>query len=195
MTLPVVHSPTTPPTSSQSGLVDATQTLGDSKSDLSIICAHSVVTARMEKLVYATSGLSPQGPVRLATWGRFSVLEFDGMPSGTSAVRASGSAGNAGVYETWAFGPGTFKLGTGLPAVPEATERRELSGSGGGQSWFVQRLEWLLHFPGHSYTGTSPNGGPGTADTANNLGAAGSWNRIATQRKLVKFARFVTREA
>jgi hypothetical protein len=48
---------------------------------------------------------------------------------------------------------------------------------------------------GHAYTGTAPNGGPGNGTGANELQNAGSWNRVFPERKQVKFARLVTREA
>ena len=106
------------------------------------------------------------------------------MPSGTSAVRANAAAGAAGVYETWLFAPGALALGMGAPANAEGTDRNELTGEGSGHEWFVQRLEWLPHFPGHSYTGTAASGGPSNGSGSNNLNNAGSFNRIIKRPKI-----------
>jgi hypothetical protein len=48
---------------------------------------------------------------------------------------------------------------------------------------------------GHAYVGTAANGGPANGSGANNLAAAGSWNRVAAERKQVKIARLRTTEA
>ena len=49
--------------------------------------------------------------------------------------------------------------------------------------------------PGDAYTGTAANGGPGNGAGANDLQNAGSWDRVYPERKQIKFARMVTREA
>jgi hypothetical protein len=100
----------------------------------------------------------------------------------------------AGVFQTWLFGAGTFAFGAGSPKVPTAVNRVEEAGNGGGSEVLHNRVEWSMHPVGHAYIGTSPNGGPSNANTANNLAAAASWRRAYAERKMINMARLVTRE-
>ncbi len=99
------------------------------------------------------------------------------------------------VYDSWLFGAGSFRLGMGSPKVPTEVEREAGGGNGGGQEILYSRQEWSIHPVGHAYTGTAPNGGPGNSAGANDLNNAGSWNRVYPERKQIKFARLITREA
>jgi hypothetical protein len=117
------------------------------------------------------------------------------MPTGTSTVLANGNAGNSGMYETWLFGAGALQLGVGAPKVPTEVQRQAQAGNGGGQEILYNRVEWCIHPMGHAYIGTAPNGGPSNAASSNNLNIAGSWNRVYSERKQIKFARLLTREA
>jgi len=103
--------------------------------------------------------------------------------------------GAANVYTSYILGAGALRWGVGIPKVPIATDRQELEADGGGREYLINRVEWMLHPTGHAYSGTSPNGGPTNAATTNNLGAAGSWNRVVNERKQVKLASLITREA
>jgi hypothetical protein len=87
------------------------------------------------------------------------------------------------------------RLGTGSPKVPTEVQRYPQAGNGGGQEVLYNRVEWSVHPAGHAYTGTSPNGGPGNGTGANQLNVATSWNRVWPERKMIKFARLVTRES
>ena len=178
------------------GFLQAKQKMGDAKAALTIILTHSAVSTRMEGIVYDdTEDFSPQNTVRLATWQGHRVVVFDGMPSGAAAVRAGGTAGVAGVYETWIAGPGVIRLGMADPVNAEGFDTDELAGSGGGQEFFVQRVQWLPHMPGISFVATAAKGGPTNAASAGNLNHAGSWNRVINERKLVPLVRYITQES
>ena len=105
------------------------------------------------------------------------------------------SAGNSGMYETWLFEAGALQLGVGAPKMPTEVQRQAQAGNGGGQEILYNRVEWCIHPMGHAYIGTAPNGGPSNAASSNNLNIAGSWNRVYSERKQIKFARLLTREA
>ena len=124
-----------------------------------------------------------RGEIEIPTFLGREVIVDDGLPS----------TGN--VYDTWLFGMGATMLGMGTPKVPVEVERKPGAGNGGGQEVLYMRNEWLMHPTGHAYVGTSPNGGPTNAATSNNLADAGSWARRYPERKQIKFARLVTREA
>ena len=168
---------------SAEAFIDATATLGDSSDDLGIMMVHSIVKARMKKNNLIDFIPDSEGRVNIPTFQGYIVIEDDGMPVTSS------------VYDTWIFGSGATMLGTGSPKVPTEAYREPLAGNGGGEEILTNRVEWCIHPIGHAYTGTAPNGGPGNGTGANQLNVAGSWNRVYPERKQVKFARLVTREA
>jgi hypothetical protein len=181
---------------SAEAFLDAKLTMGDSQDDLSMVMVHSVVYNRMQKNNLIDFIPDSTGMVQIPTFLGAEVIVDDGMPNGTSTVLGSGSAGPANSYETWLFGPGTVQWGVGSPKVPVETERKASAGQGGGQDVLHSRVEWSLHPVGHAFTAVSPpNGGPSNAATTNNLNIATSWNRVYPERKQIKFARLITREA
>ena len=180
---------------SAEAFIDAANTLGDSEEDVAVVMMHSVVKARMQKNNLIDFIPDSEGRVRIPTFlGRIVVVD-DTMPSGTAVVRGDGSAGVAGMYETWLLGPGQIRFGVGQPKVPIETDRQPLAGDGGGVETLTSRVEWGIHSRGHAYVGTAPDGGPSNAATANNLAAEASWNRVFPERKQIKFARLITRES
>lgn len=168
---------------SAEAFIDAAVTMGDSMEDLTACIVHSVVYARMQKNNLIDFIPDARGEVNIPTFLGREVIVDDGMP-------ATGS-----VYDTWLFGSGAVQLGVNSPKVPTEVERKAGAGNGGGQEVLYNRVEWAIHPSGHAYTGTAANGGPDNTANANMLGAAGSWDRVFPERKQIKFARLVTREA
>ncbi len=168
---------------SAEAFIDAAVTMGDSMEDLTGVVVHSVVFSRMQKNNLIDFIPDARGEIQIPTFLGREVVIDDNMPN------------TANVYDTWLFGSGAIRIGVGSPKVPTAVEREEGGGNGGGQEILYSRQLWALHPAGHAYTGTSPNGGPGNSAGANDLAAAGSWNRVFPERKQIKFARLVTREA
>ena len=168
---------------SAEAFLDAAVTMGDSMEDLTAVFVHSVVFNRMQKNNLIDFIPDARGEILIPTFLGREVVTDDGLP-------ATGS-----VYDTWLFGSGSVRLGVGSPKVPTETEREAGGGNGGGQEILYSRQEWSIHPVGHAYTGTAPNGGPGNGTGANDLNNAGSWNRVFPERKQIKFARLVTREA
>lgn len=170
---------------SAESFIDATLTMGDSMDGLGIILVHSIVYARMLKnnLIDFITDSSNGMAVKVATFLGREVIVDDGMPN------------SGGVYDSWLFGSGAVRMGVGSPKVPVETLRIPGAGNGGGQEVLWNRVEWSLHAVGHAYVGTAAIGGPSNAGTTNNLAAAASWNRVFTERKQIKIARLITREA
>lgn len=180
---------------SAEAFVDAANTLGDSEEDTRVVFMHSVVKGRMQKNNLIDFIPDSEGRVRIPTFqGRIVVVD-DTMPSGTSVVRADGTAGVAGMYETWLFGPGQIQWGVGTHKRPIELDSQPLAGDGGGVETLSSRVVWSLHSTGHRYIGTAPTGGPSNAASANNLNIATSWDRVYPERKQIKFARLITRES
>jgi hypothetical protein len=163
--------------------IDAAVTMGDSMGDLTMVCVHSIVYARMQKNNLIDFIPDSRGETMIPTFlGRIVIVD-DGVPSPSS-----------GIYHTWLFGGGAALLGMGAPKVPTETARKPDAGNGGGQEVLYNRVEWSIHPVGHRYAGTPANGGPSNAATANNLANAGSWQRVYPERKQIKIARLITRE-
>lgn len=168
---------------SAEAFLDTALTMGDSMEDLKAVMVHSVVYNRMQKNNLIDFIPDSNGVVNIPTFLGRQVVIDDGMPR-------TGS-----VYDTWLFGTGFARLGVGTPKVPTEIDRKPGAGNGGGQEVLYNRHEWAIHPVGHAYVGTAPNGGPSNANSSNNLAAATSWDRRYTERKQIKFARLVTREA
>jgi len=180
---------------SAEAFIDTKLTMGDSMGVLSAIMVHSVVYARMQKNNLIDFIPDARGEVNIPTFQGVEVIVDDGVPSGTSALRGDGTAGATGVYESWLFGMGAAALGVGSAKVPTEVRRYPEAGNGGGQEVLFNRVEWSIHPAGHAYTGTAPDGGPGNGTGANALNNAGSWDRRFPERKQIRFARLITREA
>lgn len=167
---------------SAEAFIDAQTLLGDSAEDLTTVMVHSSVYARMKKnnlidyIVDSANGAAVQVPTFLG----LEVIVDDGMP-------VTGS-----VYDTWLFGAGATLLGTGTPKVPAEVERLPNDGLGAGAEALHSRGMWSMHPVGHAWIGTAASvGGPTNAE----LAGAANWARRTPERKQVKMARLVTREA
>lgn len=170
---------------SAEAFIDALHTMGDSEEDLGIVIMHSVVYAKAKKnnlIDFISDSINGQA-VRIPTFLGRRVLVDDGAPVATND------------YTTYILGAGALRWGVGVPKVPVEEYRLPLDADGGGTDALISRVEWCIHPTGHAYIGTAPNGGPSNAATANNLGAAGSWNRVFSERKMVKMASLITTEA
>jgi hypothetical protein len=164
--------------------LDTTLTMGDSMEDLVAVCVHSVVYNRMQKNNLIDFIPDSTGRVNIPTFLGREVIVDDSMPR----------TGN--VYDTWLFGRGATQIGIGSAPVPTEVDRKAGGGNGGGQDVLYSRIQWCLHPVGHAWTGTAGEGGPANTGTANDdLDEAASWNRVYPERKQIKFARLVTREA
>lgn len=167
-------------------LLDAKQTLGDSQGDLKILAVHSVVYNRMLKndLIDFRPDSVQGSP--LGSFQGMKLVVDDGMPK----------SGN--VYHSYLFAPGALEYSFG--DMPRATEIQWLAdaGKGLGQEVLYRRWALCIHPMGHAYVGSqSAKGGPanGDAATVNTLAHAASWQRRCPERKQVKIARLITREA
>lgn len=170
---------------SAEAFIDAKLTMGDEMNELSLVMCHSVVYARMLKNNLIDFIPDSQGHPTIATFMGVQVIVDDTVPRSSN------------VYNTWLFGQGAVMLGQGSPLTGPATEvyRYPKAGNGGGAESLHNRWEWVIHPVGCKYAGTAANGGPSNASTSNNLAHAGSWQRVFPQRKQIKIARLISREA
>lgn len=168
---------------SAEAFIDTALLMGDSMEALGILMVHSVVYARMQKNNLIDFIPDARGEINIPTFLGRQVVVDDGMYAST------------GIYHSYLFGSGAVKLGVGTPPNATETDRMPNAGNGGGQDVLHSRVEWCIHPVGHKYAGTSPSGGPGNGTSANELAHADSWVRVYPERKQIKIARLITREA
>lgn len=169
---------------SAEAFLDAAVTMGDSMEALTGVMVHSIVYNRMQKNNLIDFIPDSEGKVNIPTFLGREVIVDDGVPR----------TGN--VYDTWLFGGGATQIGVGTPPVATEVDRKAGGGNGGGQDVLYSRVMWSMHPTGHAWVGTAGDGGPANTGTADDdLDEAGSWNRVYPERKQIKFARLVTREA
>lgn len=166
---------------SAEAFIDTTLTMGDSMEDLSMVMMHSVVYARALKnnLIDFVSDSINNLAVQIPTFLGREVIVDDSLPfTGT-------------VYETWMFGAGAVVFAQGSPEKPTEVDNQPGAGNGAGQEILYNRVRWGFHPKGHAYAGATPAGGPANSV----LAAAASWQRVFPERKQIKIARLITREA
>lgn len=168
---------------SAEAFIDAAVTMGDSMGNLTLVMVHSVVYARMQKNNLIDFIPDSQGVVNIPTFLGRRVIIDDHMPVTSS------------VYDTWLFGEGSVRLGMGNPKVPTETYRDPRAGNGGGAEILAHRWELVIHPVGNKYNGTTSKGGPDNTANSNMLAASGSWVRVFPERKQIRIARLITREA
>lgn len=161
----------------------ATLTLGDSMDDVTMMMVHSVVYNTMQRNNLIDFIPDARSEVQIPTFLGRQVIVDDSVPK------------SAPVYEAWFFGRGAVQWGMTMPKFPVEVERRAGAGNGGGQEMLYSRMCWAMHPVGHKYAGTAASGGPTNAATSNNLAHADSWVRVYPERKMIKIARLLTREA
>lgn len=169
---------------SAEAFLDAAVTMGDSMEDLSMVMMHSLVYNRALKnnLIDFVQDSVNGAAVSIQLFLGREVIVDDGVPR------------TAGVFNTWLFGRGAIRMGMGNAKVPTEVDRKASAGNGSGQDVLHNRVEWTMHPVGNAYVGTPANGGPSNLATANNLAAAGSWQRVFPERKQIRIARLISRE-
>jgi len=169
---------------SAEAMFDAAQLMGDSQDELVAIICHSAVYSRMLKNGLIDSVPDQNGAGSIKTFLGRVVLVDDRMPNAS------------GVYDTYLFGRGALRYGEApAPKGNSAVYDRPDQGTGAGVETLITRRVMSIHMHGHSYVGTCPNGGPADGTGGNALGAAGSWNRVYSDTKKIKFRRLITCES
>lgn len=175
--------------------IDTTTLLGDAAEDVTAVFMHSIVYSTAQKNNLIDFIPDARGEINIPTFLGRRVIVDDGMPN-PAGDSTNGAQTSTGIYHTWLVGPSSFRLGVGTPIVPTEVFRYPDRGNGAGSDILYNRVEWVIHPVGHAYIGTPAlEGGPTNAATSNNLAAAASWVRVFPERKQIKLARLITREA
>lgn len=165
---------------SAEALFDAIQTAGDSQGDFTHLAVHSTVLNRMKKQNLIDFIQDSVTGADLATFQGLRVIVDDGLPK----------SGN--ICTSYIFAQGALGIGYGNLKKPTAVVEVEDAGNGMGADVLYRRWMNCVHPLGFAWTGaTTASGGPD--DTT--LALAASWNRVCPERKQVKMAQLITREA
>ncbi|EIW20718.1 MULTISPECIES: major capsid protein [Pelosinus] len=152
-------------------VIDAFQTLGDAKQQLTGIAMHSNVEAALAKQNLITTVRNSDGEVTMKSYMDKRIIVDDGCPVA------------AGVYTTYLFGQGAIGLGNGHPPVPTETDRDSLA----GEDILINRKHFILHPRGVAFTSNSV---AGSSPTNAELETATNWNR-KYENKAIKIVKFV----
>lgn len=163
---------------SNNAIVDALQTLGDKKEQITVIAMHSIQHSKLNKLrllvdiVDPTSGL----PVGQSYLGRRVVVD-DSLPVVAGV--------NSPKFTVALYGNGLFSFAPGPVQTPSAITRDELAGNGSGQTILTTRTNTIYHPNGFQCIGTG--WAKSIAGTYAELSTAASWDRVV-ERKNVALA-------
>jgi len=127
----------------------------------------------------------------IRTVGEHQIIRTRQVPNPAHPVHTTA----AGIYHSYLLAPGSLRFDEGTRPIPVEPEREARAGNGGGQSTLTYRWARAIHPTGHSYVGTTSQGGPSNLTSANNLGDDASWDRVFTQREQVPMGLLITREA
>lgn len=155
-----------------SAFVDATQKLGDAKSQLSGVMMHSATEAALAKLDLIDYVKPSDGSDQIPYYMGKRVIVDDSCPVNTD------------IFTTYIFGQGAFGFGNGHPVrfVPTETDRDSLA----GEDFLINRKTYILHPRGVRFTSASvAKKAPSNAE----LAMATNWNRVYESKKIriVKF--------
>lgn len=160
--------------------IDATLTMGDAMDDLKLVAVHSIVYGRMQKNNLIQFIPNSRGEVVIPTFLGRRVIVNDNVPMPS-----------AGVFETWLFGAGAFRMGYGMwDGDTTEVERKASAGQGAGADILHSRRVLSIHPTGYAYKGAASKGGP----TNTILATAASWERAYPERKQIAMAKLITRE-
>lgn len=159
-------------TISGEAIINATATMGDALSSLSVIAMHSMQYVQLQKrnlIQYLREGDADiTFPVYL---GRRVVVD-DGLP-----VTGAGSHGDPFKYLAVLFAPGAVRMGFGAPKMPVEVDRDPKSGNGEGEETLASRSHFILHPAGFKYNSSQFN--PNNAQ----LSQATSWDRVFERKQ------------
>lgn len=163
-------------------IIDARQTMGDHRTVLGVMAAHSKVISRLEKidaLNFTREKLSDTD-IEIKYYAGMRVVEDDSLSGITYGTTPANT-----YYDTILFGMDAFGYGNGRVLNPSEIDRDPASGNGGGQTIIYSRKAEIIHPYGFDFTSSSV---AGQSATYAELATAANWNRVYVNRKNVNIA-------
>lgn len=166
---------------SDTAIIDAKQTMGDSAEGLAVLIMHSVVYSRLQKLDLIDYIQSATANVRFATYLGYQVIVDDGVPAvaGTNRI----------LYSTYLVGRGAIAWAESPPPVPVEVDRVPNAGNAMGQEILYMRRQFLMHPFGIKWTDSSR---AGNFPTNTELATTANWDRVYAERKQIALVELVT---
>ena len=158
-------------------VINASQTMGDRKTQLTTIAMHSVQHSRLQKQKLIENNFdSTTNQLLFQTYLGYRVVVDDSLPVTIGANRIT--------YTCILFGAGAVGYGTGKVQTPSEIDRIANSGNGAGETVIYSRVNTAFHPYGFAFNSSSV---AGDAPTYAELATAGNWDRVIA-RKQVPFA-------
>lgn len=153
---------------------NALQTLGDAKSQISAIGLHSQQHTTLGNKGLLRDVHDPAtGNVMYQTYNGLRVIVDDALPTTTGTNRTT--------YTAVLYGAGSIGFGKGNVKVPNAIQREELGGNGGGEELLISRVNDTLHPYGFSFLSASV---AGESPTRAELATATNWDRVVDRKNV-----------
>ena len=162
---------------SAESIIDASQTLGDRKDQVSILMIHSVVETKLKKLNLIDFIPDSQGVVNIPTYLGYRVMVSDTLP----VVSLGGSDYR---YTSYLSAPGILGFAESPPDMPVETDRKPAKGMGTGMEELYTRRQFALHPIGHHWAESSV---AAQFPTNTELATAANWVRRFPERKQIPF--------
>lgn len=158
-----------------SAVIDAKYTMGDHADQLSVMIAHSAISATLLKDQVTNRVFDAQGNLLYEEIAGLRMITRDTVPNAV------------GVYDSILLSLGAIGFGYGAPEVQEEEESSASGGNGEGIKTVWSRRHYAIHPYGFNFVGRKGAGFAGESPTNAELEAVANWTRIK-ERKAVKIA-------
>jgi hypothetical protein len=159
---------------SSTAVVQAAQTMGDHKGNLSVLAMHSVQHARLQIQGLLVDNFDAQtGRLLFQTYLGHRVIMDDSLPAVAGANRIT--------YTMILFAAGSFGYATGNVMVASETDRKPAAGNGGGETIIHSRVNTCFHPYGFEFTSASV---ASVSPTYAELATATNWNRVVSRKNV-----------
>lgn len=143
-------------------ILDTKQKLGDNAEKLKVLLMHSAVKTELQKQNLISTIPTSRGEVMFDTFLGYPVIVDDTVPN------------DAGVYNTYLFGNGTFGRGEGVPTSMDGWQSKVDSDILAGEDVLAVRKALVLHPFGVRWIGNVTGSSPTNAELATGT----NWERI-----------------
>jgi hypothetical protein len=158
---------------SGTAVINALQTLGDHKQNITTLAIHSAIHARLQKQNLIVYERTANADVMFETYLGKRLIVDDSLPAVAGTNRIT--------YTSILFGAGAVAMGNGRVLVPSEMERVQAAGNGSGQDIIYSRISNTFQPYGFSFISGSV---AGQSATYAELKLAANWNRIHARKNI-----------
>lgn len=158
---------------SAENVLDALQTLGDAKNQITAIAMHSVIHNRLLKNNLIDTTPDSEQNIGFGTYLQKTIIVDDTLPRVAGTYRYT--------YTCALFGSGAIAMANAPVALPMELFRAPYSGNGGGEEILYSRVANTFHPYGFSFLSGSV---AGASPTRAELALAANWNRVVDRKHI-----------